>query len=162
MVGAFLYLRALRFPVEQLKWHTFQLSAINFVAHTGYRLRLVSYGTMDQIRKLLFEAESVNGAVSGNYIFTTFWMVTIKKKRSLHPVSAMQLSSDSVASGGPAYPVPNVVDRVEQPYHNSHPCQTSHFSPQNSCLIVSWLLRAIKSFIVVISPGKKKKYKKLQ
>lgn len=67
----FLYLWVLRFPVEQLKGHTFQLYAINFVVHTGYRPRLDSYRTMDKIRKLLFEAESVNGAVSGNCIFTT-------------------------------------------------------------------------------------------
>lgn len=71
MVGVFLYLWALCIPVEQLKWHTFQLYAINFVVHTGYRPRLVSYVTMDKIRKLLFEPESLNGAVGGNCIFTT-------------------------------------------------------------------------------------------
>lgn len=69
--GVLLYLWALCFPVEQLKRHTFQLYPINFVAHTGYRPPLVSYGTMDKIRKLLFEAKSVNEAVSGNDIFTT-------------------------------------------------------------------------------------------
>lgn len=70
MVGVFLYLWALHFPVEQLNWHTFQLCVINFVVHTGCGPRLVLYGTMDKIRKLLFEAESVNGTMNGNCIFT--------------------------------------------------------------------------------------------
>lgn len=61
-----LYLWAQSFSVEQFNRHTFQLCVINSVGHTGYGPLLVSYGTMDKVRKLLFEAESVNGTVNGN------------------------------------------------------------------------------------------------
>lgn len=77
-MGVFLYLWASCFPAEQLKGHTFQLYAINFVVRTGYRPRPLHYGTMDKIRKLVFEAESQNRAVSGKHIFTALLMLTLK------------------------------------------------------------------------------------